>query len=115
MLPTDMIQAFLELSVRLQLTILALGIGAVQQFRQGHIGRVGIVSAGAIVLGTAYPIWSQLTGIWRIYAMVAAPFAFIAGISYITKISLFTGFYKIAYLLYGAIPVILVLVYGFPL
>lgn len=108
-------QEFFRLSVPLQATIAALGLAAVQQLRQGHIGRVGIVSAGAVVVGTAYPIWSQLTEIWRVYALVAVPFAFVAGISYLTKTSLPTEFYKIALLLYGGIPVILVLVYGLPL
>lgn len=115
MTSTELIRSLFELPVPIQLTIAALGVAAVQQLRQGHIGRVGIVSAGAIVIGAAYPIWSQLTGIWRIYPIVAVPVTVIAGISYLTKTSLPTEFYKLAILLYGAAPVILVLVYGFPL
>lgn len=110
-----LVQEFLALPVPIQITIAALGLAAVQQYRQGHIGRVGIASAGALVIGTAYPIWGQLSEIWRIYAMVAVPFASIAGVSYLTGTSLPTEFYKIALLLYGAVPVILALVYGFPL
>lgn len=115
MTPSGLVQAFLDLSVPVQLTITALGLGAIQQFRQGHIGRVGIFSAGALVLGTAYPIWSQLSEVWRIYAMIAVPFMGVAGLSYLSKTSLPSEFYKLALLLYGAAPVILVLVYGFPL
>lgn len=111
----SIIDQFLELPVPLQITIGVLILVALQQIRQKHIGRVGIVSAGAFVIATAYPIWSQLEGIWRLYVIVAVPFTFLAGISYITKFSLPTGFYRLALLLYGAIPMILVVVFGFPL
>lgn len=109
------IEPFLELSVPMQATIAALGLAAVQQLRQGYIGRVGIASAGAIIFGSAYPIWNTLSEIWRLYTALAAAFAFIAGLSYLSKTSLSTEFYKTALLLYGGVPVILVLVYGFPL
>ena len=105
MQPTDLLRAFIELSLPLQATIGVLGLAAVQQIRQGHIGRVGIASAGAIVFGAAYPFWSGLSGIWKAYAAIAVIFAVIAGISYLTKTSLPTGFYKIALLLYGGDPV----------
>jgi len=114
MIPSDLIGEFMELSVPLQLTIVALALAGVQQVRQGHIGRVGIVSAGVLVLGTAYPIWADLPEIWRMYAMIAVPFTGLAGVSYLTKTSLPSEFYKLALLLYGAAPVILALVYGFP-
>lgn len=109
------IEQFLALPVPLQVSIAALGLVAVQQFNKGHIGRVGIVSAAAIVIGAAYPIWGELSQIWKIYTAVAALFALIAAPSYLTKTSLPTEFYKIALLLYGAVPIILVLVLGFPL
>lgn len=109
------IQEFLRLSVPLQASVALLGLVAIQQLRQGHIGRVGIASAGVLVFGTAYPIWSQLSTMWRGYTAVAVVFAVIAGVSYLTKTSLTTGFYKIALLLYGAGPVIMVFLYGFPL
>jgi hypothetical protein len=51
---------------------------------------------------------------WRLYTMVAVIFALIAAVSYLTKTSLTTGFYKIALLLYGAGPLIMVFLYGFP-
>lgn len=57
---TSLLQQFLELSLPLQATIALLGLIGVQQLRQGHIGRVGIASAGVLVFGTAYPIWSEL-------------------------------------------------------
>lgn len=111
----DPIQAFMQLSVPLQATVALLVLIAVQQLRQGHIGRVGIASAGVLVFVTAYPIWNQLAGMWRLYTAVAVLFAIIAAFSYLTKTSLSTEFYKIALLLYGAGPLIMVFLYGFPL
>jgi len=111
----DPVQAFLELSVPLQASIALLVLVGIQQLRQGHIGRVGIASAGVLVFGTAYPVWNQLAGMWRLYTAVAVIFAVIAAVSYLTKMSLTTGFYKVALLLYGAGPLIMVFLYGFPL
>ena len=111
----DPIHQFMQLSVPLQASIALLGLILVQQVRQGHIGRVGIASAGVLVFGTAYPIWSQLAEVWRLYTAIAVLFAIIAAISYLTKTSISTEFYKIALLLYGAGPIIMVFFYGFPL
>ncbi|MFP9193178.1 hypothetical protein ACLI4Q_16205 [Natrialbaceae archaeon A-CW1-1] len=98
------IDEFLQLSVPMQATILVLGLVAAQQVRQGHIGRVGIASAGAIVFGAAYPIWNTLSEIWKLYTAIAVVFAVIAGVSYLTKTSLSSEFYKIALMLYGGPP-----------
>lgn len=109
------IQEFMQLSVTLQASVVLLGLIMIKQLRQGHIGRVGIASAGVLVFGNAYPIWNQLAGMWRLYTAVAVVFAIIAAFSYLTKTSLWTEFYKIALLLYGAGPIIMVFLYGFPL
>lgn len=112
---SDPIQQFMQLSVPLQASVILLVLVAIQQIRQGHIGRVGIASGGVLVFGTAYPIWNQLSSMWRLYTIVAVAFAVIAGVSYLTKTSLSTEFYKIALLLYGGGPIIMVFLYGFPL
>ena len=109
------IQEFMQLSIPLQATMALLVLIGIQQFRQGHIGRVGIASAGVLVFDTAYPIWNQLGEMWRIYTAMAVLFGVVAGFSYLTKVSLSTEFYKIALLLYGAGPLIMVFLYGFPL
>lgn len=109
------IQEFLDLPLPMQATVIVLGLAAVQQFRQEHMGRVAIASAAAIVIGVAYPAWGSFSEIWQLYALVAVGFGGIAGISYLTKTSLPTEFYKIALLLYGGLPLILVILYGFPL
>lgn len=113
-IPTP-VQAFLDLSVPMQATIIVLGLAAIQQLRQGHMGRVAIASAAAIVIGVAYPTWGTLPKIWRIYTFGAVLFGGVAGLSYLTKTSLSTEFYKVALLLYGALPLILVILCGFPL
>lgn len=106
---------FLEQPVVIQLTILGLGLVAIQQIRQGHIGRVGIATAGILVVQQAYPIWGALSTPWRIYALLAALFGTVAAISYLTKTSLTTEFYKAAFLLLGGGTIIMVLWVGFPL
>lgn len=108
------IESFLNLSVPIQVTIALFGLVAVQQLRQGHIGRVGIASAGVAVFVVAYPRWEMLPEIWRLYTVIGGVFAIIAGVSYLTKTSLPTEFYKTALLLFGGATVILVFLYGIP-
>lgn len=109
------IQEFIQLSVPLQASVVLLALIVIQQLRQRHIGRVSIAGAGVLVFGTAYPILNQLAGMWRLYTAVAVVFAIIAAFSYLTKTGLSTEFYQIALLLYGAGPIIMVFLYGFPL
>jgi hypothetical protein len=111
----DPVQQFLEASLPFQATIGLLVLIAVQQIRQQHIGRVGIVSAGVLVLSTAYPVWNQLAAIWRIYTVVGVGFAAVAAPSYLTKTSLPSGFYRAALILYGGVTLILIFLYGLPL
>lgn len=111
---TDTIDWFIDLSFVFQLALLGLGLAAVQQFRQGYIGRVAIAGAAILVIQQAYPRWHSLSEIWQVYTGLAGVFGVIAGVSYLSKTSLSTEFYKIALLLYGAVPVILVLLLGFP-
>lgn len=112
---SDPINVFLGFEITLQAVVILLILMAIQQIRQGHIGRVGIASAGVLVFVTAYPIWTELHAVWRGYTAVAVLFALIAGASYLTKTSLKTEFYRIAIVLYGGIPLILVFLYGLPL
>lgn len=105
---------FLEQSFGVKLLIVGLALAGLQQSRQGHIGRVGIACAAIIVIQQAYPIWGQLSGAWRLYAMLAGIFGSIAAVSYISKTSLTTEFYQAALLLFGGGTVIMVLWFGFP-
>lgn len=106
---------FLSLPVVLQLTILGLGLAALQQFRQGHIGRIGIAAAGILIIQQAYPVWNQLSSEWRLYSTVAGLFAIVAGFSYITKTSLPSEFYRAAFLLFGGGTIVMILWVGFPI
>ncbi|MBX0305352.1 hypothetical protein [Haloarcula salinisoli] len=112
---TNPVQQFIQLSVPMQASVAVLALIGVQQLRQGHIGRVGIASAGGLVFSTAYPIWNQLAQMWRAYTAIAVVFAVVASVSYLTKTSMSSEFYKVALLLYGAGPIIMVFLYGFPL
>lgn len=110
----SIISWFASLSLILQLTLIGLTLVGLEQFRQGHIGRVGTVTLVIILLSFAYPSWSSLETIWRVYTLVGGLIAIIAGTSYITKKSLPTGFYKFVFVFYGAIPIGLILIFDFP-
>lgn len=106
---------FRELPFIFQLTLLGLLLAAVQQFRQGYIGRVAIAGSAILIVQYAYPRWPALPEIWQLYTIIAAVFGIIAGVSYLDKQRLPTEFYKASLLLYGAAPTALILLFGFPL
>lgn len=106
---------FMNKSFALKLTIGLLGLVAIQQLRQGHIGRVGIAGAGVLIIQQAHPVWNQLSGPWRIYALFAGIFAIVASLSYLTKTSLPSEFYKAALLLFVGGSILLVFWVSFPL
>lgn len=103
------------LSIPMLALVLLLVLTAIHQINKGHIGRVGIASAGVLVFTSAYPVWGSLQEVWRLYTILAGGFAIIAASSYMTKTSLPSEFYKIALVLYGGIPILLAWQFGFPL
>ncbi|MFA9518186.1 hypothetical protein ACERIT_13385 [Halopenitus sp. H-Gu1] len=114
MSPEQVIQWFTNLSLIFQLTLVGLVMVAVQQVRQKHIGRVGTVGIGIIVIQQAYPTWETLPQIWQIYVAGAGVCGLIAGVSYLTKASLPSEFYKFVFYVYGAFTVGIILIFGFP-
>ena len=67
--------------------ILALGLGfaVLVQFRQGHIGRPGIVANSFIVIEMFTPHWDKLPEIIQLYLYGALVFGIIAAVSYSLK------------------------------
>lgn len=110
-----LISRVLALPPVIQLTFVGLLLVAIQQIRQGHIGRVGIASAGILILQQAYPIWGELSVPWKLYTLLAVVFGMVAAVSYLTKTSLSSGFYKAALALFGGGTIIMVLFVGFPI
>lgn len=111
----ETLQRISGLSIPMLALVLLLILTAIHQINKGHIGRVGIASAGVLVFTSAYPVWASLQEVWRQYTVVAGVFAVIAASSYMTKTSLPSEFYKIALVLYGGIPILLAWQFGFPL
>jgi bacteriorhodopsin len=112
--PEQVIQWFTNLPVIFQLTLVGLALAGVQQARQGYIGRVTIAGMAILILQQAYPVWDTLPQIWKYYTFGAVGFGGIGAVSYLSKTSLPTEYYKIALLLYGAVPVGIILWFGFP-
>jgi hypothetical protein len=110
----DFIQWFLDLSVIFQLTLLGLLLAAIQQARQQYIGRIAIAGMAILIVQQAYPVWETLAPLWRYYTLVALVWGGIGTVTYLSKTSLPTEYYKTAYVIYGALPVGLVLLFGFP-
>jgi len=115
MIPENPITWFILQPLPLQLAVGGLALAAIQQFNQGHIGRVGIATAAILVIQMAYPIWGNLAPIWRIYTLISVIFGGVATVSYLTKTSLNTQFYRTAFWLYGGVTIILVMIYGMPI
>lgn len=112
--PEQLIDRFTELPFVFQLTLAGLALTAVQQARQGYMGRVAIAGAAILIVQQAYPIWNTLPSIWQYYTISAVVWGGTGAISYLTRTSLPTEYYKIALLLYGAIPAAIILTFGFP-
>lgn len=112
--PPELIESFLGLSPVVQLGLLGLGAVAIQQLRQGYIGRVGVFGSAVVIWQYAYPVWGTLHPYLKMYSIVAGLFGVGGMAAYLTGTSLPSAYYKIALLLFGGIPLIFVIVFGFP-
>lgn len=112
--PEQAVQWFANLPVVFQLTLAGLALAGVQQARQGYIGRVAIAGMAILIVQQAYPMWGTLPQVWRYYTLGAIGWGGVGAVSYLSKTSLPTEYYKIALILYGAVPVGIILTFGFP-
>ena len=87
-----------------------LSLYGLKEFRQGHIGRVGLTANVFLLWQLAYPVWANIPELGQLYLNVGTLMAIVAVPSYITKISLPTEFYTWAFRLYSSISVILAVV-----
>jgi len=67
-----------------------------------------------LIIQQAYPVWGTLPQIWKLYTFGAVAWGGIGAVTYLSDTSLPTEYYKIAFLLYGAVPVGIILWFGFP-
>lgn len=84
-----------------------LSLYGLKEFRQGHIGRIGIAANVFLLWQLVYPNWTQVPEIGQLYLNLGTLMAVVAVPSYVTKISLPTAFYNVAFKLYSSISVIL--------
>jgi hypothetical protein len=89
----------------LGLVIAALAIGALVEFRQGHIARPMIAVNALLLWQLFYADWSSLPTWLQVYLNGGSVVGVIAMASYTTKVSLPNGFYKVAFLVYGSLSI----------
>lgn len=111
--PEQLVQWILGLSPVFQLTIVGLTLAGIQQLKQGYIGRIAIAGMAILILQQTYPVWDTLAPVWRYYAIGGVVWGGIGVVTYLTDTSLPTEYYKIAFVVYGAIPVGIILLFGF--
>jgi hypothetical protein len=92
-----------------------IGIGvlilaSIMQFRQGHIGRIGIAGNAFLLWQIFYPKWNILPGWFQWYLNLGTIFAVVAIISYLFKFSMPSVFYDMAFWLYGSLSIIFALI-----
>ena len=96
------------------LALAGLILYSLVEYRQGHIGRLGIAGNAFLLWQIFFPIWATLPNWFQWYLNLGTIFAIIAISSYLLKnlfrTSLPTEFYQIAYYLYGSLSIIIALV-----
>lgn len=101
---------FTKEGAALGLVVAALVIGAIVEIRQGHIGRPMIAVNALLLWQLFYGTWGDLPTWLQAYLNGGTILGGLALISYATKVSLPTEFYKLAFLAYGSISVGVVVV-----
>jgi hypothetical protein len=91
------------------LGILVLVITGIMELRQGHIGRIGIACNAFLLWQIFYAKWVLLPELMQWYLNLGTIFAIIALVSYFLGESLPAGFYSLAFVLYGSISLIVVI------
>ena len=92
------------------IALAGLIIAGIAEFRQGHIGRLGIAGNAFLLWQIFFPVWATLPNWFQWYLNVGTILAVIAIPSYLFKFSLPTEFYKFAFIAYGSFSIILAIV-----
>ncbi len=79
----------------------------IKEFRQGHIGRLGIVANAFLLWQIFYSDWSKLPELFQWYLNGGTILSIIAIPSYLFNVRLPTKFYQIAFLGYGSLSVLI--------
>lgn len=90
-----------------------LFVAGIAEFRQGHIGRLGIAGNAFLLWQVFFGVWDKLPDYFQWYLNVGTLVAVIALASYVLKERLPTEFYQVCYLAYGSFSVLFTIVFAF--
>ena len=95
------------------IALVGLVIAGIAEFRQGHIGRIGIAANAFLLWQIFFPIWSNIPNWFQWYLNVGTILAVIAIPSYLFRFSLPSEFYTFSFICYGSFSVILAILVPF--
>lgn len=92
--------------------LVGLLVAGFAEMRKGHIGRVAIFLNVLLLWQIFYLHWPELNLLYQAYLNIGTFIGLIAIIAYIplTRFSLPTEFYTAAYILYGSLSIILIVI-----
>jgi len=93
--------------------LIVLVLAGIAEFRQGHIGRLGIAGNAFLLWQIFYPTFLSLPNWFQWYLNIGTILAIIAIPSYLFKFSLPSEFYTFSFIGYGSFSVILAIVVPF--
>jgi len=93
--------------------LIGLIIAGIAEFRQGHIGRLGIAANAFLLWQIFFNVFTQLPIWFQWYLNIGTLFAIIAIPSYLFKFSLPKEFYQISFILYGSFSIIIAAIMPF--
>ena len=89
------------------LVILGLFVAGLSEIRQGHIGRVSIFLNAILLWEIFYNSWNILPTLFQFYLNLGTFMGAVAIFTYIPNKSLPSIFYKISFVLFGSLSLIL--------
>jgi len=92
------------------IALILLVVGGIAEFRQGHIGRIGIAANAFLLWQIFFPLWESLPNLFQWYLNIGTIVGIVALASYMVKLRLPTEFYQISFLGYGSFSVFLAIV-----
>ena len=93
------------------IALVGLLIAGIAEFRQSYIGRVGIFVNSLLLWQIFYSIFSTLPFWFQIYLNAGTIVGVIALLFYLALESLPTWFYQVAFLAYGSISILIILLF----
>jgi len=89
--------------------LIGVFVAGIAEFRKGHIGRPAIFVNAILLWQIFFSIWANLPNWMQLYLNGGSIAGLIAIIAYFPKWKLPTKFYKICFILYGSISIIVVI------